>query len=64
MSRPNSSMEGDEGGIFIKAQTKNFVFDEDKIKQSVGCSNKEYNVIFEYIHKNTRVFSRNKKSRQ
>ena len=32
-----------------------------KIKQNLGCPNKEYNAIFKHIHQNIKVYSRSKK---
>ena len=63
MSRPYSFMQGDEGGIFSKATDwKPLLLVNIKIKQNLGCLNKEYNVIFEHIHQNIRVFPRTKKA--
>ena len=63
MSRPYFFMQGDEAGIFSKATDwKTLFLVKIKIKQNLGSLNKEYNVIFEQIHQNIRVFPRTKKS--
>ena len=62
MSRPYSFMQEDEGGIFSKATDwKPLFLLKIKIKQNLGCLNKEYNAIFEHIHQNIRVFPKTKK---
>ena len=56
--KPNSSVEGDEGGIFEKSsRLKPFPYFllKIKIKQNPGCPNKEYNAIFKHIHQNIRA---------
>ena len=61
MSRPNSSMEGDEGGIFSKAPDWKSLLLKIKIKQKSGCPNKEYNAIFKHIiHQDIRASPRSK----
>ena len=63
MSRTYSLMQGDKGDIFSKATDwKPLFLIKIKTKQNLGCLNKEYNVIFEHIHQNIRVFSRTKNS--
>ena len=60
--RPNSSMEGDERGIFSKAPDWKLLFLlKIKIKQNTVCTNKEYNVIFTHIHQNIVAYPRSKK---
>ena len=62
-SRPSSSTEGSEGGVFSKAPDWKPLFSsKTKIKQNTGCWNKEYNAIFEYIHQSIRTYPRRKKS--
>ena len=61
-SRPNSFMEGDEGGMFSKSPDwKPLFLLKTKIKQNPGCPNKEYNAIFKHIHENSRTCYRSKK---
>ena len=60
MSRPNSSMEGDEGGIFSKAPDWKSL--KIKIKQKSGCPNNEYSAIFKHIiHQDIRTSPWSKK---
>ena len=60
--RPNSFMEGDEGGMFSKAPDWKPLFSlKIKIKQNLGCPNKWYNAIFKHIHENIRTYYRIKK---
>ena len=55
-------MEGDEGGIFSKTPERKSLFSvKIKIKQSPGCPNKEYNVIFMHINQNIRAYPRSEK---
>ena len=63
ISWPKSYMKRYEGGIFRKAPDwKRFFFSlKIKIKQNLGCPNKEYNAIFKHIHQNIKVYSRSKK---
>ena len=56
-------MEGDKGGIFIKAlDQKSLLLLKVKVKQNLGCPNKEYNTVFKHIHRNFRAYSRSKKN--
>ena len=63
ISWPKSYMKRYEGGIFRKAPDwKRFFFSlKIKIKQNLGCPNKEYNAIFKHIHQNIKAYSRSKK---
>ena len=61
ISRQNSSMEGNEVGIFVKAPDWMPLFLlKIKIKQNPGYPNKECNVIFKHIHQNFRAYCRSK----
>ena len=58
----NSSIEGDEGGIFSKTPDwKSLFLLKIKIKLSLGCPNKEHNAIFKHINQNIRAYPRSKK---
>ena len=60
ITRQNSSMEGDEVGIFSKAPDwKPLFLLKIKIKQNAGCPNKD---IFKHIHQNIRAYPISKKS--
>ena len=56
-------MEGDEGVILGKASRwKPLFLCSIKIKQNVGCTNKEYNAISKNIHQIIRVYHKSKKN--
>ena len=62
ISRQNSSMEGNEVGVFIKAlDWIPLFFLKIKIKQNPGYLNEQYNAIFKHIHQNIRAYPRSKK---
>ena len=62
MSRSNSSMEVNEGGIFSKTlDWKSLFLLKIKIKQSSGCPNSEYNAIFKHVNQNIRAYPRSKR---
>ena len=56
-------MEEDDGGISSKTQDWQLLFLLIiKIKQNLGCPNKEYDAIFEQIHQNSGPIPEVKKS--
>ena len=62
ITRQNSSMEGDEVGIFSKAPDwKPLFLLKIKIKQNTGYPNKEYNLAFKHFPQHIRVYPRSKK---
>ena len=62
ISRQNSSMEGTEVGIFIKASAWIHLFLlKIKIQQNASYPRKEHNTIFKHIHQNIRAYPRSKK---
>ena len=63
ISRSNSTMKGDEGGIVSKTSDWISLFLlKIKIQHSSGCPSKEFNVIFMYINeKNISAYPRRKK---
>ena len=56
-------MEGDEGGIFSKAQHwKPLFLLKIETEQSLDCKNKKQNLIFKYSHQNITAYPRSKKN--